>query len=135
MIIADTNVLSEPWRKSPAPRVLAWLLAHESHPGVTTITLTELRSSVERLTEGNRKRLLAREIDKLAQAVSGRIFDFDEAASEAYAKLRAERDASGRRVSVEDTMIAAICLAHGHELVTRNTRDFDDTGIPLINPW
>ena len=135
MIIADTNVLSEPWRKPPAPRVLAWLLAHESHPGVTTITLTELRYSVERLTEGNRKRLLAREIDKLAQAVSGRIFDFDDATSEAYAKLRAERDASGRTVSVEDTMIAAICLAHGHELVTRNTRDFDDTGIPLINPW
>ena len=38
---------------------------------------------------------------------------------------RAERDA----------LIAATALVHGMTVVTRNTADFEPTGVPLRNPW
>jgi predicted nucleic acid-binding protein len=32
-------------------------------------------------------------------------------------------------------MIAATALEHKFTVVTRNTADFEATGVPLINPW
>jgi predicted nucleic acid-binding protein len=34
-----------------------------------------------------------------------------------------------------DAMIAATALEHGMTVVTRNTADFADTGVKLINPF
>lgn len=34
-----------------------------------------------------------------------------------------------------DAQIAAICRTHGAALATRNTKDFRETGIDLIDPW
>ncbi len=32
-------------------------------------------------------------------------------------------------------MIAATAAEHGLILVTRNVKDFDGLGVPLLNPW
>jgi toxin FitB len=34
-----------------------------------------------------------------------------------------------------DAMIAAIARSHGATLATRNTDDFENCGIRLVNPW
>ena len=34
-----------------------------------------------------------------------------------------------------DAQIAGIVRSHNATLATRNTRDFEDCGIHLINPW
>ena len=34
-----------------------------------------------------------------------------------------------------DGLIAATAIIHNLVLVTRNTADFDDTGVLLLNPW
>jgi toxin FitB len=36
---------------------------------------------------------------------------------------------------VADAMIAAICRDLGATLATRNTADFEETGIEVANPW
>lgn len=38
-------------------------------------------------------------------------------------------------MSVPDGQIAAICRAHGFSLATRNTKDFANCGITLVNPF
>jgi len=32
-------------------------------------------------------------------------------------------------------LIAATAISHGLTLVTRNTRDVESTGVPLVDPW
>jgi predicted nucleic acid-binding protein len=34
-----------------------------------------------------------------------------------------------------DAFIAATALVHGMTIVTRNTRDFGDIGVAVLNPW
>jgi predicted nucleic acid-binding protein len=34
-----------------------------------------------------------------------------------------------------DGLIAATAVVHDFIIVTRNVRDFDDTGVSLIDPW
>ena len=58
------------------------------------------------------------------------------AIAETWAEL-ARRCAAERARSLDapDGLIAATALVHDLTLWTRNTRDFDGTGVRLFNPW
>jgi toxin FitB len=45
------------------------------------------------------------------------------------------RDRAGLPIDGFEAQIAAICRAHESALATRNTNDFQDTGIDVIDPW
>ena len=137
MIILDTNVISELSRHVPDPGVLAWLDSLEiSEVATTAITAAELRYGVARLPEGHRKRELTVMIRGiLSEDFYGRILPFDERASARYADIVTGREKIGRPVGVADAQIAAICRDLGATLATRNTPDFEETGIELIDPW
>lgn len=61
---------------------------------------------------------------------------FDSVAAKCYAVLVAHRVAQGLPISTEDGQIAAIALANGLVLATRNTRDFENiNGLKQVNPW
>lgn len=135
MIVADTNLLSEPLRPFPEPRVLAWLAERARDLAIASISVGELRYGAQRLAPGGRRDELVMAIDALVSGAGDRVLSYDAAAAGQYATLRARREAVGRTVSVEDTMVAAVCRAGGHELATRNMRDFADAGLVLHNPW
>ena len=137
MIVLDTNVISELARRAPDPGVLSWLDSLEVSQVVTTaITAAELRYGVERLPDGHRKRELTMVIRGiLTEDFHGRVFPFDERASVRYADVVSGRERSGRPIGVADAQIAAICRDSGAILATRNTADFEETGIELIDPW
>jgi predicted nucleic acid-binding protein len=50
------------------------------------------------------------------------------------ARLWGDLSAAGS-VPAIDGLIAATALRHGLTLVTRNTKDFQTAGVPLLNPW
>ena len=64
-----------------------------------------------------------------------RILPFDSAAVQAYAEIRSNRRAMGRPIEPPDAQIAAIARSHGMTVATRNTADFRNCGVELINPW
>ena len=49
--------------------------------------------------------------------------------------MTAQSEAKGKSMAALDSMIAATALAHGYHLVTRNVRDFVNSGVEIINPW
>jgi predicted nucleic acid-binding protein len=68
--------------------------------------------------------------EQILARFEGRVLAIDTAVAQRCARLhvpnpRAERDA----------LIAATALVHGLAVVTRNTADFEPTGVALINPW
>lgn len=137
MIALDTNVISELARQAPDAGVLSWLDSLDVADVVTTaVTAAELRYGVARLPAGHRKRELTAVIRGiLTEDFQGRVLPFDERASVRYAEIVTDRERTGRPIGVADAQIAAICRDLGAILATRNTADFEETGIELINPW
>jgi toxin FitB len=137
MIVLDTNVLSELMRADPEPAVLTWLDAvPASDLATTAVTAAELRYGAARLPAGRRRTALIEAIDDmLDEDLAGRVEPFDREASRLYAEIVVGREDLGRPIGMADAQIAAICLARGHRLATRNTKDFEVTGVDLINPW
>lgn len=137
MIILDTNVLSEILRPAPEPRVVDWLAAQDGATVcLTAITEAELRHGVAILPEGKRRNDLAEMIDQIIREdFAGRILPFDSPAAEAFATIAAARGAMGRPIAHADCQIAAIARAVGGAVATRNTPDFAECGVRLINPW
>ncbi|MEV7629203.1 type II toxin-antitoxin system VapC family toxin [Actinoplanes sp. NPDC089786] len=136
MIVLDTNVVSELMRATPAPAVLAWL-QQTSTTGLytTSVTVAEIRYGIARLSDGRRKHDLHQSADEIFAAFPRQVLPFDLAAATAYADLVAGREADGIPISGFDGQIAAICRSQVATLATRNTKDFADTKISLIDPW
>jgi toxin FitB len=137
LIVIDTNVVSEMMRDKPDSRAAAWLDEQKSDElWLTSINAAELLVGVARLPNGVRKTQLESVLaSTLKEDFSDRILSFDPDAAVVFAKLAAEREASGKVSSIADTQIAAICMLHGAALATRNVRHFEGIGLSLINPW
>ena len=135
MILVDTNVLSELTRPTPEPRVIAWLAVNEPALALPTIALAELRYGITRLPDGRRRLGLLRLWQAIRSQFRGRIFSFDERAAERYAEVAVGPEHAGRRLSIQDGQIAAVALVHGMRVATRNVRDFEATGVVIVNPW
>lgn len=137
MILLDTNVLSELIRPEPDEGVTRWVDSLDAAATATTaITAAELLYGVARLPAGRRKERLGEAIRGLLEEdLDGRVEPFDATAAGHYAALVNDRETSGRPISVADGQIAAICRKLGATLATRNTSDFEDTGVELLDPW
>jgi predicted nucleic acid-binding protein len=137
MIVFDTNVISETMRPAPEPAVLSWIHSIPRREIWTcTVVLAELFSGVDLMAAGKRQQLLREKMEQLVPALFlNQIFLFDLAAARAYGPILAARRASGRPIDQFDAQIAAIAKANGATLATRNTPDFEDCGIQLVNPW
>jgi len=71
-----------------------------------------------------------------AVLLAGRVLPFDSAAAADYGTWAADRRRNGKKVGMADLQIAAIARARGAEAIaTRNTKDFTDCGVALIDPW
>jgi hypothetical protein len=135
--LLDTNIISESSKPGPEARCAAWLEAHHHDCGLSTVTLAELRYGVERLPEGKRKRALARKLDFLRHDYREKVLAFDEDAAAEWGRhlARLEQQFGNgilEQVDYPDTQIAAIALANGLTVVTKNARDFPT--LATVNP-
>lgn len=136
--LLDTNVLSELMRKEPAQHVLAWFENQQDAVFCTSaVTRAELLLGVALLPPGKRRNRIADAVERtFDEEFPGHCLPFDAVAAEEYAVLVAARIRAGKPISTEDGQIAAIALANGLSLVTRNYRDFAGiAGLPLFDPW
>jgi predicted nucleic acid-binding protein len=136
MIVLDTNVLSALMYQSPDKKVVAWL-DRQSRTSVwtTSVTVLEVRFGLQILPNGKRRSSLIQAFEAVLDRIGQRIASFDANAAQQAGDLMALRHKKGRPVDLRDTMIAGIVLAQHATLATRNTSHFEDTLIPLVNPW
>ncbi len=137
MTVLDTNVLSELMSSTPEPAVRQWLDRQPSHQLFTTsISMAEILQGIELLPAGKRRAgLLAAAQTLFTGLFSGRVLPFHEDAARAFAPIAVNRRTRGRPISLFDAQIAAIARASGATLATRDTADFEECGVALVNPW
>lgn len=137
MIVLDTNVVSELFRREPNASVIAWLESLDGEVAITAITLAELLAGVRRLPEGRRKADLEAAVIAAVEPYRGShaVLPFDDECAEPYAEILLKRERAGLPIATADAQIAAICSTHDGVCATRNTKDFVKTGIALIDPW
>lgn len=136
-ILLDTNVLSEALRAVPAPAVMKWLGSQSSRGlFVSTVTQAEMLTGVRLMPAGKRRQVLEQKLSVLfGQRFADRLLAFDGSAAERYAEVAASQRRIGRPITQFDAQIAAIALARGMQVATRNVRDFTDCGLDVIDPW
>jgi len=135
MYLLDTNVISElrQGKPNPSPEVRAWAAQHRVGTlYLSVITVLELEKGIlllERRTppQGAALRVW---LTGVRAVFAGRILPFTDQAASLCAALHVPDPRSER-----DAMIAATALEHGFIVATRNTRDFANTGVQLVNPW
>lgn len=137
MIILDTNVISESLRPRCSDAVIAWLDAQVAESlYLTTINAAELWAGIAVMPEGARKAALETSLDDLLIRLFGaRRLDFDHRAARTYAELTRRTMAVGTPLPLADGLIAAIALAHGFAVATRDITPFQAAGVKVINPW
>jgi predicted nucleic acid-binding protein len=137
MIVLDTNVMSELVRDQPAEAVKRWVRKQPSALLFTTaISEAEILYGVALLPLGRRRTVLGQAVAAIFDdELAGRVLPFDSVAARIYADILADRRRRGRPVGQSDAQIAAIAASHGASVATRNTADFIDCGIAVVNPW
>lgn len=131
--LVDANVLSEPTKRTPNPRVVDWLRDNERRLAVDPIILGEVRFGILLLAPGRRRERLQRWFDD----VRGRVHcvPWGLATGLRWAELLARLRARGEPMQVKDSLIAATALANGFVLATRNRRDFEASGVEIVDPF
>lgn len=136
MIVLDTNVISEAMRPTPDDRVRTWLNEQAAETlFLSSVTLGELLFGVGALPVGARRDRLSTVLDELLALFPGRILPFDQDSARRYAEMAVAARRKGRALAMADGYIAASAASRGFSVATRNTRDFEHTGVLLIDPW
>ena len=131
--LVDANVLSEPTKPTPDVRVVDWLRHHERDLAVNPIILGELEYGILLLPAGRRRTLLEQWFSASVQCL--RVLDFDTATAASWARLISRLKMQGHAMPVKDSLIAATALTHGLTIATRNTNDFLNARVTVVNPF
>ncbi len=131
--LVDANVLSEPTRPDPDPRVVDWLRRNEGELAVDPIILGEIKFGIVRLPRGRRRRGLERWFEAGIRRLHCIPWEADVGLR--WAQLLADLRARGRAMPIKDSLIAATALEHGLIVATRNRRDFEKAGVEVVDPF
>ena len=135
--LLDTNVLSEWVKQRPEPTVVAWLEAvDEDDVFLSVISFAELRRGVELLPAGRRREDLATWIaEDLTERFHDRVLHVDRHVADAWGRVMARSQRSGRSLTAMDAFFAATAASRDLTLATRNVKDFEGLGVPILDPW
>ena len=137
--LIDANVVSEMMRPRPEPRVVTFLdsIADEGL-GLACSTVWEILDGIGRVVPGRRRRgLTERFQDLVDELFEDRIVDWTLADARACAQIMEDKRRCGEPLDdhVPDAFLAAAAHSRGLAVVTRNTREFRNTGVDIVNPW
>ncbi len=135
--LLDTCVISELIARKPDAKVVEWVdgLDVESIY-LSVITIGEISKGIAKLADPRRKETLRAWLEEeLLARFAERIVPLDTAVMLVWGELVGDLERKGQPMPAMDSLIAAISLHGQYHLVTRNESDFQNTGVPVINPW
>lgn len=132
MFLLDTDVLSAHRRPDRAPLISNWLARQRTADlHLSVVSVGEIERGIARQRSRNPPfaETLADWLDRVLVLYGDRILGIDAATARRWGRLSALIGHEGA-----DLLIAATALEHGLTVVTRNTRHFEPTGVPVLDP-
>ena len=137
MYLIDTNVISEARKKDKANPGVATFFSQVADQGealyLSVVSVGELRRGVELIRhrgDVQQAKMLEAWLTGVLEQYRKNILAFDTDAAQVWGRLRLPHPEHE-----VDKQIAAIALVNSLTVVTRNTADFADTGVNLLNPF
>ena len=133
MFLLDTDILSALRRSERSPEAVTWLESRRTsdlYLSVVTIGEIERGISQQQRRAPAFARELARWLDRVLAWYGDRILPVNVLTARRWGRLSATLGHAGA-----DLLIAATALEHGLIVVTRNVRDFEPTGVEVLNPF
>ena len=130
--LLDTNVISELTKKVPDSSVVEFWSRLEEIT-ISVITLEEIEFGIGRM-KTSKKEILEKWWDEFKN-IPPQILPITPEVARISANLRSKEELNGRVITQADYLLSATSLFTGRILVTRNTRDFQNMGIALLNPF
>lgn len=132
----DTCVLSDLGKPDRNPFVTDYLASIPTHETfISVITLGEIEFGISRLPVGRRRMAIEDVMYEILEEFSTRVLSVSTDIARIWGQLSASTRSKGFDINAADMLIAATALHHGMHVVTRNVKDFEPTGVLLINPW
>ncbi len=135
MILLDTNVWSALNRPTQHPQVIGWIADHAAQLWLSTIVIAEIRLGIENPAAAPKRAALERWLADIELVHADRTAAFDSAAAHIFGTLVARRKLEKQETKLLDIQLAAQGLSRDCPIATRNVRDFEWTGVRLIDPW
>ena len=137
--LLDTNVVSEMMRPSPEPRVAKFLdSVAEEGIGLAAITVWEILNGIGLLDHEQRRNTLAERVQFLLDDLfEERVLDWTDTDARACARIMEVKRRRGEPLDdhLPDAMLAGTAVNRGIAIITRNEKDFRNTGARIVNPW
>ncbi len=136
MYLIDTNVISEIRKKQVNKGVNEFLntvINKNSKLYISVITIGEIRRGIELIHHrGDIKQAhqLEEWLELILMEYQDSIINIDEDIAQLWGKLR-----SPHPENALDKQIAATALIYNLTVVTRNDKDFNNTGVTVLNPF
>lgn len=131
--LLDTNVVSELVKQAPHAGVEAKVIAHQPICALAAPTVEELGFGIARLPRGNRRDMLERWLEGVLQRFA--LLPYDHRAALWLGRERARLAARGLPAPRADGEIAAVAVANGLTLITRNQADFANFEGLVVENW
>jgi len=135
-VLLDTCVFSELRSKLCPPQLSQAVAAIDSKDiFLSVISMGEIIKGISLLKAGKKKTELGYWVQTLEKSYTDRVLGIDLEVCRIWGEITAAAQQKGRALHVSDGLIASTALRHGLHVMTRNTSDFEPTGVLLINPW
>lgn len=132
--LLDTNILSEPVRKSPNPSVVTHIQEAADTIAIAATTWHELLFGVLRMPTSRRRASLEQYLFNTIRTEVP-ILPYDAKAATWFAKERTRLSGMGLPPSYPDGHIAAVAATNDLILVTRNVADFAEFSDLEVENW
>lgn len=133
MFLIDTDVLSALAKRRRDANVESWI-GHQRNSDLflSVISIGEIERGIalQRGKDPNFAAMLAGWLDQVLTVYGDHVLPFGLASARRWGQLSAALGHHGA-----DLQIAATALEHGLTVVTRNTSDFEPTGVGVVNPF
>ena len=105
--------------------------------GFAAVTVWEVLNGIGRLEPGQRRRSLEHRFRSVVQEFGDRVLDWTLEDARTCAVIMEDKRRRGEPLDSQlaDAFLAAAAVRRNLTIVTRNTRDFRNTGARTVNPW